>query len=122
MASKLHRIAASTLIALAAGPFLLYAGTAAANQAAISASAAATSPDPASDKALAVAVAEALSTSLGDSAVKNVKVTASDGTVTLAGWINSPIQESQARKLASTVPGVTRVYSRLRMWSTESSY
>ncbi|WP_394788918.1 BON domain-containing protein [Rhodoferax sp.] len=121
MSLNLSRIAASTLIALAAGPFLMSSSMAASDEATIVASAAPTSTAPSSDKALAVAVADALSKSLGDSTVKNVKVVSSDGTVTLNGWINSPDQESKARKVASTVPGAAKVYSRLRMWSTENN-
>jgi hypothetical protein len=97
MAPTLQRIATRTLIALAIGPlFSAYAMT---------------------DTALAVSVSEALNKSLGDS-VKNIKVTSTDGTVTLNGWVNSPKQEAQARKVASDVPGATKVYSRLRTWSS----
>jgi osmotically-inducible protein OsmY len=41
-----------------------------------------------------------------------------DGTVTLNGWVGSPKQEAQARKIASDVPGTAKVYSRLRTWSS----
>ena len=121
MTAKLTRIAASALLALAAGPFLLSSSLAAADEAGIVASAASTSSAPSSDKALAAAVADALAKSLGDSTVKNVKVLADDGAITLSGWINSSAQESQARKIASNVPGTTKVHSRLRMWSTSTS-
>jgi osmotically-inducible protein OsmY len=97
MPRKLQRIAASTLVALAAGPLFSAYGMA--------------------DTALVASVTEALHKSLGDS-VKNVQVTSADGTVTLNGWVGSPKQEAQARKIASDVPGTAKVYSRLRTWSS----
>ena len=121
MTHPLSRIAASVLLALAAGPFLMSHSLAAGDEAGIVATAAPTSSTPSTDKALAAAVADALGKSLGDSTVKNVKVLSHDGAITLSGWINSPIQESQARKIASNVPGITKVHSRLRMWSTSTS-
>nr|WP_315431157.1 BON domain-containing protein [uncultured Albidiferax sp.] len=121
MTPRISRIAAGALLALAAGPFLMSSSVAATDTASIVASAAPTSSAPSNDRALAAAVADALGKSLGDSTVKNVKVLADDGAITLSGWINSPIQEAQARKIASNVPGATKVHSRLRMWSTSTS-
>ena len=100
MAPTLQRLAAATLMALATGPFLL-------------ASSMAATPD----EALAQAVQTALTTQLGP-AVKDVTVTANHGTVVLSGWTQSPAAESKARYLASTVPGVTRAYSKIRLFST----
>lgn len=121
MASSIYRITVRILIALAAGPLLQPAGMAAPDETGIAASAAITSSNPSSDKALAIAVAEAVSKALGDSTVKNLKVQSSDGEVTLSGWLNSPNQESLARKIASNVSGTSKVYSRIRIWSTEAN-
>ena len=118
MTVSFKRIATSTLIALAAGP-LFVASSMAGTEAVVIASAASTSASANGDKALASAVANAIIPSMG-SQVKNVKVSSNDGTVTLSGWITGPDQESQARHIAANVPGASKVYSRLRTWSSET--
>ena len=101
MTRSLNRFAAAALVALAAGPFL-------------SAQAAT------SDADLAGAVQSALSTSLGSDTTKDVTVTAHDGSVTLHGWIQGPVEEAKARYVASTVPGVSNAYSTVRTLSTDN--
>ncbi len=118
MASHPQRLAASALIALAAGPFFMASGMAAAGDSVVASAAVTSVVASPHDKALAASVADALGKSLGDG-VKNVQVGSNDGVVTLSGWVTSPKQETQARKIASTVPGATHVYSRLRTWSSE---
>ncbi|BDT68913.1 hypothetical protein os1_31000 [Comamonadaceae bacterium OS-1] len=118
MTVSFQRIAAIALVALATGP-LFTASSMAATDAVVVASAASTSASANGDKALASAVANAISQSMG-SQVKNVAVSSNDGTVTLSGWITGPDQESQVRHIAANVPGTTRVYSRLRTWSSET--
>ncbi len=100
MAHTLSRFAATALLALATGPFFM-------------ASSIAATPD----EALAQTVQTALTTQLGR-AVKDVTVSASNGTVLLSGWTQGPISEGKARYVASTVPGVDRTYSKIRMFST----
>ena len=118
MTASFKRIATSTLIALAAGP-LFVASSMAGTDAVVIASAASTSTTTNGDKALASTVANAISQSMGDQ-VKNVKVSSNEGKVTLSGWITGPDQESQARHIAANVPGTTKVFSRLRTWSSET--
>ncbi|WP_295958615.1 BON domain-containing protein [Rhodoferax sp.] len=101
MTRSIHHIAAAALIALAAGPFM-------------SAQAAT------SDADLASAVQSALSTSLGSDATKDLTVTAHDGSVTLHGWTQGPVEEAKARYVASTVPGVSNAYSAVRTYSTDN--
>ena len=101
MTRSFNRIAASALFALAAGAFL--PAHAAAN-----------------DADLAGAVQSAITTSLGSDA-KDVTVTASNGTVTLHGWTQGPQEESKARYVASTVPGVANAYSNVRTFSNDSN-
>jgi len=108
MSKFFRRMAASTTIALAAGPLLLSSGMAA--------------PVAASgekeDAALVVAVKEAITASLGKDA-SDVVVTARNGRVTLHGWVNMPRQEAQARTIAGKVPGVKKAYSNIRTWSSK---
>ena len=106
MAPTFQRLAASTLLALAAGPFLM-------------ASSLPATAAPSPDEALATEVHNALTSQLGN-AVKNVTVAADNGTVTLSGWTQGPISEGKARYVASTVPGVDRAYSKIRMFSTSA--
>ncbi|BDT70224.1 hypothetical protein os1_44170 [Comamonadaceae bacterium OS-1] len=101
MTRSFNRIAASALFALAAGAFL--PAHAAAN-----------------DADLASSVQSAISTQLGSDA-KDVTVTASNGTVTLHGWAQGPQEESKARYVASTVPGVANAYSNVRTFSTDTN-
>ena len=100
MAFTLQRLVASTLLALVTGPFLL-------------ASSMAATPD----EVLAQAVQTTLTAQLGRT-VKDVTVSAKNGTVVLSGWTQGPISEGKARYVASTVPGVDRAYSKIRMFST----
>jgi osmotically-inducible protein OsmY len=102
MAQTLQRFATATLLALATGPFLLASSMAAT-----------------ADEALAEAVHTALTTQLGRAA-KDVTVSANNGTVLLSGWTQGPISEGKARYVTSTVPGVTRTYSKIRMFSTSA--
>ena len=53
-------------------------------------------------------------------AIANVVSTSNDGSVTLSGWISGPNQESQIRHIAANVPGTTKVFNRLRTWSSET--
>lgn len=100
MTRSIHRIAASALFALAAGAFL--PAHAAGN-----------------DADLASSVQSAISTSLGSNA-KDLTVTASNGSVTLHGWTQGPVEEAKARQIASTVPGVSNAYSSVRTFSTDN--
>lgn len=113
-----HHITARLALALAAGPLMVASSWAATATPTASASAP-MAPAP-SDSAVSKAVTEALNTSLGDEAQK-LKVSTKKGIVTLSGWINQPDMEAQARKVASEVPGAKKVYSRIRLWSTENS-
>ncbi|WP_394788919.1 BON domain-containing protein [Rhodoferax sp.] len=106
MKSSFKRIAASTLLAIAAGPLLMVSS--------LSAQAA-----TASDASLETSVQEAISQSMGSYA-KAVTVTADNGNITLHGWVNGARQESQARTVASHVPGTANVYSHIRVWSTDT--
>ncbi|WP_367847354.1 BON domain-containing protein [Rhodoferax sp. WC2427] len=101
MAHLFKRLAASTLLAIAAGPLLM-------------ASSMAATPD----EALAETVQTALATQLGRAA-KDVTVSVNNGTVVLHGWTQGPGTEGKARYIASTVPGVTRAYSKIRMFSSD---
>lgn len=100
MTRSFNRIAASALFALTAGAFL--PAHAAAN-----------------DTDLAGAVRSAISASLGEEA-KDLTVTANGGTITLHGWTQGPMEEAKARSIASTVPGVTNAYSRVRTFSSDT--
>lgn len=100
MPHTLQRLTATALLALASGPFFM-------------ASSLAATPD----EALALAVQTALTNQLGRD-VKDVTVSAKNGTVVLSGWTQGPISEGKARYVASTVPGVERAYSKIRMFST----
>ena len=100
MAHTFNRIAASALFTLAAGAFL-------------PAHAAGNNAD------LASSVQSALSTSLGSDA-KDLTVTASNGSVTLHGWAQGPVEEAKARLVASTVPGVANAFSTVRTLSTNN--
>ncbi|WP_394790324.1 BON domain-containing protein [Rhodoferax sp.] len=71
------------------------------------------------ESALATSAVDAVKAVLADDA-KNVMATARGTTVTLVGWVNEPSQESAARKAASKVPGVKKVYSKLHVWSTDT--
>ncbi|WP_367848463.1 BON domain-containing protein [Rhodoferax sp. WC2427] len=101
MTRSFNRVAASALFALAAGAFL--PAHAAGN-----------------DADLANSVQSAISTQLGDEA-KDLTVTASNGTVTLHGWAQGPVEEAKARYIASTVPGVTNAYSAVHTFSTDNN-
>lgn len=74
----------------------------------------------AGDPALADAVTDAIQKSLDDKA-KDIQVAVHDGVVMLSGWANRPSHESRARAVASRVPGVVNVYSRVRLWSSDDS-
>ena len=50
-----------------------------------------------------------------------ITVTANGSDVTVRGWAKGPLEESKARYVASTVPGVTNAYSTVRTYSNESS-
>ncbi|WP_367848860.1 BON domain-containing protein [Rhodoferax sp. WC2427] len=101
MTRSFNRIAASALFALTAGAFLpAHAAT--------------------NDADLANSVQSAISTQLG-SDVKDLTVTASNGTVTLHGWAQGPQEDAKARYIASTVPGVTNAYSSVRVFSSDSN-
>nr|WP_315239123.1 BON domain-containing protein [uncultured Albidiferax sp.] len=102
MAYTFQRLAATTLLALATGPLL-------------SANSLAATPD----EDLAATVQTALTSQLGR-AVKDVTVSADNGTVLLSGWTQGPIAEGQARYVASTVPGVARAYSKIRTFSSDA--
>lgn len=101
MTRTFNRIAASALFAMAAAAFL-------------PAHAATNNAD------LAAAVQTALDSSMG-SAAKKLTVTAEGGDVTLHGWAQGPREESKARYVASTVPGVANAYSTVRTFSNASS-
>ncbi|BDT66073.1 hypothetical protein os1_02250 [Comamonadaceae bacterium OS-1] len=104
MTRSIHRIAASALFALfalAAGAFLpAHAAT--------------------NDADLASSVQSAISTQLGSDA-KDLTVTASNGSVTVHGWAQGPVEEAKARLVASTVPGVANAYSSVRIFSTDTN-
>ncbi len=50
----------------------------------------------------------------------DIVVRAARGRVNLSGWISYAGNDMQARKIASEVPGVTKVTSDFKSWSTES--
>jgi hypothetical protein len=106
MSTRLHALTASLLLATAG---LGYSASAAAAPLA--------GPNDRSDAALVTSVRDALSNKLGPDATE-LTVTALDGRVTLHGWAKSPRQEEEARQIARKVPGVTRAYSRVHVWST----
>nr|WP_315209681.1 BON domain-containing protein [uncultured Albidiferax sp.] len=101
MTRTFNRIAASALFALAAGAFV--PAHAAGN-----------------DADLANAVQSTLTSQLGSDA-KDLTVTASNGSVTLHGWTQGVQEESKARYVASTVPGVVNAYSDVRTFSNDSN-
>nr|WP_315246567.1 BON domain-containing protein [uncultured Albidiferax sp.] len=101
MTRSFNRIAVSALLALTAGAFL--PAHAAGN-----------------DVGLASSVQSAIASQLGSDA-KDLTVTASNGTVTLHGWAQGPQEESKARYVASTVPGVVNAYSDVRTFSNGSN-
>ncbi|WP_114971886.1 BON domain-containing protein [Rhodoferax ferrireducens] len=72
------------------------------------------------DPALATAVTDAIQTSLDDKA-RDIQVAVNDGVVMLSGWARQPSHESRARAVASRVPGVVNVYSRVHLWSSDDS-
>ncbi|BDT68914.1 hypothetical protein os1_31010 [Comamonadaceae bacterium OS-1] len=100
LSRPLTRLAASAVLALAAGPLMVVPSIAST-----------------SDEALQSAALQAVQQSLGYQG-KNITVTAENGTLVLHGWVHGARQVSQARTVASTVPGATDVYSHLRVWST----
>ena len=100
MTRSITGIAASALFALAAGAFL--------------------PAHAATDADLASSVQSAISSTMGDDA-KNITVTANGSDVTVRGWAKGPLEESKARYVASTVPGVSNAYSTVRTYSNESS-
>lgn len=100
MHPPLTRLAARTLLAIAAGPLM-----------------GASSFGASSDEVLQSSAQQAIQQSLGYSG-KNITVTAENGTLILHGWVHGARQVSQARTVASTVPGAADVYSHLRIWST----
>lgn len=100
MHRTLTRFAASTVLAIAAGPLMV-----------------ASSMASTSDEALQSSAQEAIHQSL-DYRAKNITVTAENGTLILHGWVYGARQVSQARTVASAVPGAADVYSHLRIWST----
>nr|WP_315228287.1 BON domain-containing protein [uncultured Albidiferax sp.] len=101
MTRTFNRIAASALFALAAGAFV--PAHAAGN-----------------DADLANAVQSTLTSQLGSDA-KDLTVTANNGSVTLHGWTQGVQEESKARYVASTVPGVVNAYSDVRTFSNDSN-
>lgn len=101
MTHTFNRIAASALFALAAGAFV--PAHAAGN-----------------DADLANAVQSTLTSQLGSDA-KDLTVTANNGSVTLHGWTQGVQEESKARYVASTVPGVVNAYSDVRTFSNDSN-
>lgn len=106
---RLNRYAASTLLALAAGPLLM----------ASSLSVQAATADADSNAALlANNVKAAIDSSLGADA-KDLTVSVDHGIVTLGGWTYTPTEEMQARAVASRVPGVSQAYSHVHTWATE---
>ncbi|MBC7682943.1 MAG: BON domain-containing protein [Ferruginibacter sp.] len=113
MATPFKRIAAHILLAVVAGTTMVGASIAATDKPAM-----ATSVAPA-DKELNTAVMDALKTSLKDDAAK-LKVSSKKGVVTLSGWTNNAELSTQAREVAAKVPGAKKVYSRVRIWSTDT--
>jgi osmotically-inducible protein OsmY len=101
MTRSFNRIAATALLALTAGAFLpAHAAT--------------------SDADLASAVQSTLNSQLGSDA-KDLTVSASNGSITIHGWAQGPQEESKARYVASTVPGVSNAYSAVRTFSTDTN-
>lgn len=74
-------------------------------------------PADRTDAALVVSVRDAIDTKLGAEA-SELTITALDGKVTLHGWAKSPKQEEEARQIARKVPGVSKAYSRVHVWSS----
>jgi osmotically-inducible protein OsmY len=106
---RFHRMAASVLLSLAAGPFLLSPAQAAGKA----------QSHERDDAALVTSVQAALQNSLGSDAAE-LTVTASHHNVTLHGWINRPKLEAQAVEAASKVPGVKHTYSQVHTWSSRN--
>jgi len=109
MAIKFSRLASNILLALVAGTAMAAPSIAATHKPAMAATPA--------DKELNAAVMDALKTSLNDDAAK-LKVSSKNGVVTLSGWTNNAKLSTQAREVAAKVPGAKKVYSRVRIWST----
>ena len=72
------------------------------------------------DADLASSVQSTLTSQLGSDA-KDLTVTANNGSVTLHGWTQGVQEESKARYVASTVPGVVNAYSDVRTFSNDSN-
>lgn len=111
MAIKLNRLAANILLAFVAGTAMVGSSMAATDKPAMAAAPA--------DKELNSAVMDALKAALNDDAAK-LKVSSKKGVVTLSGWTNNTELSTQAREVAAKVPGAKKVYSRVRVWSTEN--
>lgn len=112
MAIKLNHLASNLLLALVAGTAMVGSSIAATDKPAAMAVAPA-------DAELNSAVMDALKSSLNDDAAK-LKVSSKKGVVTLSGWINNAELSTQAREVAAKVPGAKKVYSRVRIWSTDT--
>ncbi|WP_295953791.1 BON domain-containing protein [Rhodoferax sp.] len=110
MAIQINRLAANILLAFVAGTAMVGSSMAATDKPAAVATPA--------DKELNSAVMDALKASLNDDAAK-LKVSSKKGVVTLSGWINNAELSTQAREVAAKVPGAKKVYSRVRIWSTD---
>ena len=110
MAIPFNRIAANILLACVAGTAMVGSSIAATDAPAMASAPA--------DKELNSAVMDALKASLNDDAAK-LKVSSKRGVVTLSGWVNNAELSTQARVAAAKVPGAKKVYSRVRIWSTE---
>jgi osmotically-inducible protein OsmY len=110
MAIAFHRLAANIVLALAAGTAMVAPSMAATDKPTMAAATA--------DKEFNTTVMDALKTTLGDDAAK-LTVSSKKGVVTLRGWINNSDLSTQAREVAAKVPGAKKVYSRVRIWSTD---
>ena len=111
MAIKFSHFASKVLLALAAGTAMIAPSIAATDKPSMAAAPA--------DRELNSAVMDALKASLNDDAAK-LKVSSKKGVVTLSGWINNADLATQAREAAAKVPGAKKVYSRVRIWSTDT--
>lgn len=74
---------------------------------------------PTRDQTLAATVLETLRKT-PELENEEITVNANNGVITLGGWTQHPDQESRARAVASRVPGVSRAYSRIHLWSTSN--
>lgn len=111
MAIQFNHLASNIVLALVAGTAMIAPSIAATDKPAM-----ATAP---ADQALNAAVMDALKASLNDDAAK-LKVSSKQGVVTLSGWINDEALSTQAREVAAKVSGAKKVYSRVRIWSTDT--